>query len=458
LKLVARLDPSFLRGQQMNRRTFLALAMAAPTFVQAREHAPHQTSNQTRKPAAKPAAAKPSPQAVRATGVPWTQWGGPNRNFQTDATGIKDTWPASGPRVMWKRALGEGYSSPIVEGNSLFTMYGKSGQDFVLAANAETGATIWEQSAAMTFQSDAAQEMGNGPYATPLMVGDRLFTTGVAGRLQCLDKSSGKVLWTQQLWSDLRGSRLMYGYASSPIAFRDTIVVPVGGAGRALMAFNQADGKVAWAKNDFGNVYSSPILIDVGGLEQLAIVLDGAVVAVNPHNGDLQWQIPFKADYSIAVATPVYGSDNLMFVSSEYNAGSKVISLERAGQQTTATELWSSNRLRLHHGNAMRIGPAIYFSSGGKGSQAILSSVDARSGKIYWQERSIEKATFVWADNKLITLDQDGNLMIAYPSTEGFKIAAKAPVLTNLSWTPPTLVGTRLYIRDRRSMMALDLS
>jgi outer membrane protein assembly factor BamB len=299
--------------------------------------------------------------------------------------------------------------------------------------------------------------MGNGPYSSPLIVGDRLFTTGVAGRLQCLDKKSGKVLWTQQLWNDHRGSRLMYGYASSPIAFRDTIVVPVGGPGKSVMAFQQADGKVAWAKNDFGNVYSSPILIDLGGLEQLAVVMDGFVIAVNPHNGDLQWQVPFKADYSIAVATPVWGPDNLLFVSSEYNAGTKVIELQRNGLQTKATELWSSNRLRLHHGNAMRLDGVIYFSSGGKGSQAILSAVDARTGKIYWQERSIEKATFVWADGKLVTLDQDGNLMIAYPSTEGFKIAAKAPLLTHLSWTPPVLVGTRLYIRDRRSMMAVDL-
>ena len=65
-----------------------------------------------------------------------------------------------------------------------------------------------------------------------------------------------------------------------------------------------------------------------------------------------------------------------------------------------------SNRLRLHHGNAIRIGDTIYFSSGGKGSQAILSAVDVRSGTVHWQERSIEKATFVWADQKLVTLDQ----------------------------------------------------
>ena len=421
----------------MDRRTFLATTLAAP-FVDA--------SSALAQTTAKPPA------------LAWTQWGGPNRNFHTDARGLKDTWPATGPRVVWKRPLGEGYSSPAVEDGVLYVMYGKPRQEVVMAADAETGKTRWEHATPMTFESDYAREMGNGPYSTPLIAGNRLFTTGVAGRLQCLDKKTGKLLWTQQLWDDHRGSQMMYGYASSPIAFRETIIVPVGGRGKAVMAFQQADGKVAWAKGDLGNVYSSPVLINVSGLEQLAVLLDGAVLAMNPHNGDLQWQVPFKADYSIAVSTPVFGPDNLLFVSSEYNAGSKVIELKRNGLQTSATELWSSNRLRLHHGNAIRIGDIIYFSNGGKGSQAILSAVDMRSGKIHWQQRTIEKATFVWANQKLITLDQDGNLMIAYPSPQGFKISAKAPLLTRLSWTPPVLVGTRLYIRDRKTMMAVDLS
>ena len=334
----------------MDRRTFLSIALVASGFGQVAR-----------------------PVALAGTrGVPWTQWGGPHRNFQTEATGLKDTWPASGPPVVWKRVLGEGYSSPSVENGVLYTMYGRPREEVVLAANAETGATLWEHATPMSFQSDAT-EMGNGPYSTPLVTGDRLFTTGVAGRLQCLDKKSGKPLWTQQLWADHNGSRLMYGYASSAIAYRDTVIVPVGGRGKAVMAFHQSDGSVAWARNDFGNVYSSPLLIDVGGLEQLVAMLDGAILAVNPLNGDPQWQVPFKADYSIAVSTPVWGADNLLFVSAEYNAGTKVIELQRSGNGTKATELWSSNRLRLHHGNAMRIGDAVYFSSGGKGSQAILS-------------------------------------------------------------------------------------
>jgi outer membrane protein assembly factor BamB len=430
----------------MDRRTFLTLALAAPALGQ---------TSKSAKP--KPAAAPPPAPAPAAQGIPWTQWGGPHRNFQTEATGLKDTWPATGPRVVWKRALGEGYSAPVVENGVLYTMYGKPREEVVLAANAETGATLWEVPNPMTFVSDAGTEMGNGPYTSPLVVGDRLFTTGVAGRLQCLDKKTGKLIWAQELVTKHGGSRMMYGYSSSPLAFHDTVLVPVGGTGKAMMAFRQSDGTTAWSKNDYGNVYSSPVLLDVGGLQQVAMLMDGAVIGVNPNNGDLQWAVPFRADYSIAIATPVYGPDNVLFVSAEYNAGAKGIELKRTGERVTATELWSSNRLRLHHGNAMRLGDAIYFCSGGKFSQPIMTAIEARTGKIYWQERSIDKANFVWADQKLITLVQDGTLMIAYPTPQGFNIAAKAPLLSSLSWTPPVLVGTRLYIRDRRNMMAVDL-
>ena len=429
----------------MDRRSFLEMALAAPALAQT-----------ARRALAKPPAPAPPPAAL--VGVPWTQWGGPRRNFVTEATGIKDVWPASGPRVVWKRPLGEGYSAPVVENGVVYTMYGRPREEVVVAANAETGQTLWEAASPFDFVSDAGAEMGNGPYASPLIAGDRLITAGVAGKLQCFDKRTGKVQWTQELWRTHKGSRLMYGYASSPIAFRDLVIVPVGAPGKSIMAFRQSDGSVAWGTLDFGNVYSSPVLINVSGLEQLAVLMDGAILAVNPHNGDEQWEVPFKASYSIAIATPLYGpDDNLLFISSEYDGGAKVIELRRNGLQTTATELWSSNRLRLHHGNAMRVGEAIYFSSGGKGSQPILSAVEARSGKILWQERSIGKATFVRADGKLITLDGDGTLMIAYPSPQGFTIAAKAPVLGSLAWTPPVLVGTRLYLRNRSTLMAVDL-
>ena len=69
----------------MDRRTFLTLALTAPTLTRSLDAFQR---GRTTKPAPKPAAAKPAP--VAAPGVAWTQWGGPRRNFQTDASGLKD--------------------------------------------------------------------------------------------------------------------------------------------------------------------------------------------------------------------------------------------------------------------------------------------------------------------------------------------------------------------------------
>src|SRR4051794_3506564 len=114
----------------MDRRTFLNLAVAAPVLGQAARRPAQQKSAQPKPPAAPP----PPPPAPQ-----WTQWGGPHRNFQTEATGLKDAWPASGPTVIWKRPLGEGYSSPAVENGVLYTMYGKPQQEVVMAADANDG-------------------------------------------------------------------------------------------------------------------------------------------------------------------------------------------------------------------------------------------------------------------------------------------------------------------------------
>jgi len=264
--------------------------------------------------------------AAKTEDAAWPQWGGPHRNFTTEASGLNASWPATGPKVIWKRRLGEGFSSPSVEARVLYTTYGRPGVEIVTALDIGTGRTLWEHSTPTTFRSEAP-EMGNGPYSTPLLAGDRVFTAGVSGRLQCLDKMTGKLLWTQMLWGDYGGTQLMYGYASSPIAFRETIIVPAGGKGKSMIAFRQANGAVAWAKGSIPNTYSSPLIIDVDGLEQVVQVMDGLVFGLNPQNGDLQWQIPFKADYGIAVATPVWCPGNLLFVSAEYGAGSKMIRL-----------------------------------------------------------------------------------------------------------------------------------
>lgn len=356
---------------------------------------------------------------------------------------------------MWKRELGEGYSSILAEDGVLYTLYGRPGQEITLAANAATGKTIWERANPVSFHNDAA-DRGNGPHATPLIVGDRLFTTGVTGRFECLDKKTGKLLWTHGLWNELRGSRLIYGYAASALAYRELVLLPVGGADQAMAAFRQSDGSVVWKKDNAGNAYSSPLLINVDGLDQVVQLMSKTVFGVNPLNGDLQWYMPHDTPYGLNVSTPVWGAGNLLFVTSGYGAGSRVIEVTRSGNSVSAKQVWYSNRVGAHHGNAIRLGDTLYFSSGN--GPAPFTAVDVRTGKALWQSREFPKVTMVYADSKLIVLDEDGNLALAQVSPQGVRTIVKAPLLTNNAWTPPTLCGTKLYIRDRRSMTAVDLA
>jgi outer membrane protein assembly factor BamB len=153
---------------------------------------------------------------------------------------------------------------------------------------------------------------------------------------------------------------------------------------------------------------------------------------------------------------PVWGPDNLLFISSGYDGGSRVIKLTRAGKKTTVEEVWAHRLMRVHFTNAIRVGDVVYGSSGDFGP-APFTAIDVKTGKVLWRHRSFSRASFLMADNHFIILDEDGHLVLANPTAEGLTVAAKADVLSNNAWTAPSLAGTRLYVRDRKNIMALDL-
>ena len=69
--------------------------------------------------------------AAQGASLEWPQFAGPHRNFTSDAKGLANSWPASGPKKLWSRDLGDGYSGIAVDGAVLYTMYRRHrhGQD-----------------------------------------------------------------------------------------------------------------------------------------------------------------------------------------------------------------------------------------------------------------------------------------------------------------------------------------
>jgi hypothetical protein len=134
-----------------------------------------------------------------------------------------------------------------------------------------------------------------------------------------------------------------------------------------------------------------------------------------------------------------------------------MLRLAQSGGKTTVTELWYTNRMRIHIGNALRLGGHVYGSSGDFGP-AFVTAVDVGTGQVAWQDRAFSKASFVHADGKAVVVDEDGNLALATLSPKGLTVHSRADVLSTRAWTVPTLVGTMLYVRDRAEIKAFDLS
>jgi outer membrane protein assembly factor BamB len=439
--------PNGISGNYRFVKTLLAIfiafvAIAASVAAQRRQH-----GTRSKAPAQTSAASTPA----------WPQWGGPNRNFKVAAHGIKENWPAGGPKRLWSRPLGEGHSAILAEQGRLYTMYSSGNREVIISLDAETGKTVWE----FPYEANTSGldlSAGKGPHSTPLIAGNLIYAVGVKGTMHALDKNNGRMVWKRDLWSELGGYFDGRGYSPSPVAYRNTVIVPVGGrSGQCLMAFDLRTGAVVWKNINFTPAPASPIIINVGGQDQIVHCGHNEIYGSDATNGALLWSHSAKTDFGVSISTPVWDpSDRLLFLSSAYGTGSRVIRLTRGGDQTTATQVWVSNRVKIHFGNAVRVGDLVYGSSSVSGP-AFFSAINVKDGKVAWQYRALTRASFLYADNKFVILDEDGELAIASPGQRGLQIHAKAPVMKQVAWTVPTLSGTRLYLRDRGTIMALDL-
>ncbi len=397
----------------------------------------------------------------------WLQWGGPNQNFTAETSGLADAWPEDGPKRLWHRKLGTGYSSIVADDSLLYTMYRTGKKDryeYTIALDAATGRTVWRKRnlAAIPPDTEDHGKEFTGPNATPLIVGGRLYTLGRNAALHCHRKTDGTILWKHELQKDFGAQIETCGYSCSPVAYGHTIIVPLGRAkedqreGNSLIAFDLGTGAVVWRTQTFRIQHSSPILITVGGEDQFVLCTREGVIGVNPKDGALLWTYALTEEaFSGAFATPVWnGVDILHFSSRETGYGVK---LTRQEGKTTVTELWSNRKAPLGMATPVLIGNMLVGPKGPTSMDTPLLAVDITTGKRHWLRRGFPSAVVVGDAKRVIILDHDGQLGLATATPRGLKTHAKCQITERESFTAPTLVGTTLYLRDEKHIMALDL-
>lgn len=401
-----------------------------------------------------------SPTHAQAARVGWPQWGGPSRNFHVETASIGRSWSKDGPKQLWRRPLGEGYSSILVEGGTLVTMYRRGDEEVIIALDAATGATRWEHAYRAPLTRNGYFDVwlnaaGPGPYSTPLIADGTVFTIGVDGRFHALDLQTGSIRWSHDLVASFKLNEYN-AFASSPLAYKDNVILPLGGSGRGLVAFKRDTGVLAWQSDPLPLAPGSPIIIDVDGQRELVMWGQQELAAFNPDNGRLLWRHPHQSQLGLNISTPLWQPGNRLFVSSAYGGGSRMLQLSRIDGRTTPKELWFTNRMHLHFGGALRMGELIIGTTGDFGP-AFMVAVEADSGAEVWRDRSFARAQMVDANGTLVIVDEHGAIAVASVSKGGLQVHARKEILTPNAWTPPTLVGSTLYVRDRKDILALDL-
>ncbi|UCE60521.1 MAG: PQQ-binding-like beta-propeller repeat protein [Phycisphaerales bacterium] len=417
------------------------------------------------------------PAVTAATQADWPQWGGPARNFVAESTGLAHAWPEDGPPRLWTRQLGDGFASVVVDSGVLYTMYRKDkseDHEYAIALDAATGKTIWEQKAPSPLPDDERQFPG--PHATPLVCGEYVFTVGRNAVLRCWDKHSGRLHWQHDLVAEFGAFVPVWGYASSPIAYGDTVIVLVGAQKydsreradeslavaaavpmekrASLLAFSQSSGSVVWKQHNLRTKYTSPILIQRDGKDQLLITPLRGIMGIDPVGGDLLWEYPIPGEAH--VMTPLMVDRDTLFCASTRTG--RLFKFAPQGQVPTLEKLWESKKLGVHVSTPVLYEDVFVISKGGE-QGSLLVGADPETGKRIWTHRGLAEAKMIHAGDKTIMLDERGRLVMAEATIQGLTILSQwqLPEWSGEIHCVPTLVDKTLYVRDRTQLIALDL-
>ena len=391
--------------------------------------------------------------AVPADAQDWPQYLGPTRDGVYKGQPLSETWPSGGPRVVWRKTVGEGFSGPVVAQGRVILFHRVGKEEVVEALDARTGASQWRYAYPTTYRDDFGFD--EGPRAVPVIAGGSVYTFGAEGQLHAIDLAKGTRLWSEDTRKRFATQKGFFGSAGSPLVEDGRVIANVGGRGAGIVAFDAKSGKVLWAATDDEASYSSPVGATING-KRLAIFLTRAgLVALDPATGQVQFRRPWRARMAASVnaATPLVVGD-LIFVSAEYGPGAGVLRVDGAN----LVDGWHSDEaLTNHYATSVHAGGILFGFHGRQEFGQSFRAVELRTGKVRWSQERFGAGSVTLAGDRLVILRESGELVLAAASPDAFRAIARAQILPPTVRAFPALADGFLYARNENTLVALDL-
>ncbi len=383
----------------------------------------------------------------------WPQHLGPERNGVYRGPALAESWGAQGPRVVWRKSVGQGFSGPVVAQGRLILFHRVANEEVVEALDALTGAPQWRYAYATTYRDDFGFD--EGPRAVPVVANGIVYTFGAEGQLHALDLAKGTRLWSEDTMRHFKVPKGFFGAAGSPLVEDGRVLANIGGPGAGVVAFDAKTGKVLWTATNDQASYSSAAGATIAGRRFALFLTRAGLLGLDPATGTIEFQRPWRARMasSVNAATPLVIGD-LIFVSAQYGPGAGVLRL----QGKTLTELWASDEvLSNHYATSVHFEGHLYGYHGRQEFNPSFRAVDLRTGTVRWSEDSFRAGSVILAGNRLVILKETGELILASASPDRFRPLARAQILPATVRAYPALSDGYLFVRNENTMMALDL-
>ncbi len=378
----------------------------------------------------------------------WKQFRGSDRSGVLTGTEFPEALPENGPELLWSLEVGNGFPEVAVDGNVAYIFSSDSidgANEYLAAIKIESGEELWKTKLdSIFFEVDG---WGHGPRATPAIADDMIYCLTGYGKFIALKTKSGKIDWTIDLPAEFGSALPRWGFTSSPMLVDDMVIVETGGTeNRAFTAFNQKSGKITWSKGVGITTYNSPAIAEINGQTNIVFANDTMLTSFNPKGEEL-WA--FRMPLRSPTAMPVFIAPNKFFVSSVSDVGGFVVEInnneaKEISTSTTMQNNWSSS---------------CYFDGYLYGfSKAKLQCVSVETGEMLWGKRGYGKGSLIIVGDKLVVMSDQGKVIIVEAIPDAYSEIASFQALQGKSWTAPSYVDGKLFVRNLSTMSCFKLS
>lgn len=231
---------------------------------------------------------------IRVDAADWPWWRGTQHNGIASSEQHPPVEWSDSSNIVWKTPVpGRGHGSPIVVGDQVVLTAADHDRNVqsVLCFDRVNGRQLWESvvhEGGLDVKNNDKSSMASAAAACD---GDRFFVNFLNGDsvyMTAVDRNGGK-LWQTRL----SGYVNHQGFGSSPLLYQHLVIgVSDNKGGGAIVAMNRESGEIVW-KNDRPAKpnYSSPVIFNVAGKDQLFLTGCDLVSSFDPRTGKANWEI-----------------------------------------------------------------------------------------------------------------------------------------------------------------------